>query len=83
MTVVMLAQVEDKLRLNAERLEERLASEQCAREAAEERAKLAKTQADLDIQALRDELEKAHREREEFKQKIDEGLKKNKQCYIL
>jgi hypothetical protein len=40
-------------------------------------------QADANIQSLREELERANREREEFKQKIDRELKNNKQCYIL
>jgi GTPase Era involved in 16S rRNA processing len=79
----LTAMVEDKIRLNAERLEERLAIEQSAREAAEQRARQEKMQADANIQSLREELERANREREEFKQKIDRELKNNKQCYIL
>lgn len=60
-----------------------MAIEQSAREAAEQRARQEKMLADANIQSLREELERANREREEFKQKIDRELKNNKQCYIL
>lgn len=74
--------VEDKIRLNAERLEERLAMEQSAREAAEERARADKTRADAELRALREELHQSNREREELSRKIQEQLS-NRNCVIL
>lgn len=74
--------VESKIRLNAERLEERLSREQSAREAAEERARADKSRADAELQALREELEQANREREELSRKIQEELS-NRKCLIL
>jgi hypothetical protein len=67
-------QVEDKIRLNAERLEERLTMEQSAREAAEERARADKSRAEAELRALREELHQANREREELS---------NRNCLIL
>jgi len=75
-------QVEDKIRLNAERLEERLAMEQSAREAAEARARADKSRAEAELQALREELHQANREREELSRKIQEQLT-NRNCLIL
>lgn len=74
--------VEDKIRLNAERLEERLTMEQSAREAAEERARADKSQAEAELRALREELHQANREREELSRKIQEQLS-NRNCLIL
>lgn len=79
---VTIMQVEDKIRLNAERLEERLAMEQSAREAAEERARADKTRADAELRALREELHQSNREREELSRKIQEQLS-NRNCVIL
>jgi hypothetical protein len=58
--------VEDKLRLSAERLEDCLKSEQRARQRVEERAREDKEKSEADIKALREKLEQAEREREEF-----------------
>lgn len=74
--------VEDKIKLNAERLEERLTMEQSAREAAEERARADKSQAEAEMRALREELHQANREREELSRKIQEQLS-NRNCKIL
>ncbi|KAG0628226.1 hypothetical protein M758_1G010700 [Ceratodon purpureus] len=74
--------VEDKIRLNAERLEERLTMEQSAREAAEARARADKAQSEAELRALREELQRSNREREELSRKIEEQLK-NRNCLIL
>lgn len=82
MVLYVIMQVEDKIRLNAERLEERLTMEQSAREAAEERARADKSRADAELRALREELHQANREREELSRKIQEQLS-NRNCLIL
>ncbi|CAM6129317.1 unnamed protein product [Calypogeia fissa] len=58
--------VEEKLRLSAERLEECLKSEQRAREQVERRAQEDKEKSEADIKSLKEALERANREREEF-----------------
>ena len=81
-TSYVIIQVEDKIRLNAERLEDRLTMEKSAREAAEERARADKSRAEAELTALREELQKANREREELSKKIQEQLS-NRNCLIL
>jgi superfamily II DNA helicase RecQ len=63
--------VEEKLRLSAERLEECLKSEQRARERVERRAREDKEKSDADIKSLKEALERANREREEFMKNIE------------
>ncbi|KAJ7533337.1 hypothetical protein O6H91_13G043800 [Diphasiastrum complanatum] len=74
--------VEEKLRLNAERLEEKLESEQRAREEVERLARESKAQSDADIKKLHEELERAKKEREEFQKRWDSDMKRS-QCTIL
>lgn len=72
--------VEEKLRLSAERLEECLKSEQKAREQVEQRAREDKAKSDADIKSLKEALERANRERDEF---IKDLNNKRGACTIL
>lgn len=72
--------VEEKLRLSAERLEDCLKSEQRAREQVEQRAREDKAKSDADIKSLKEALDRANREREEFMRDISN---KRGTCSIL
>lgn len=72
--------VEEKLRLSSEKLEECLKSEQRAREQVEQRAREDREKSDADIKSLKEELERANIEREQFMKDMEA---KRGACSIL
>lgn len=73
--------LEEKLRLHTEQLEDRLNKEKLAREEVERYAREAMKKSEADMRILRDQLDKANKEREEWK-KRHENLK-GPTCTIL
>jgi hypothetical protein len=59
--------VEEKLRITTEKLEQRLASEQSAREKAEKRAQIEQEESSEKIGMLQEKLQKAEEETENLK----------------
>jgi hypothetical protein len=75
----MIYQVEEKLRITTERLEQRLSSEQSAREKAEKRAQIEQEESGEKIRMLQEKLQKAEEETENLKKQMGGGSK----CVIL
>jgi len=71
--------VEEKLRITTEKLEQRLSSEQAAREQAEKRAQKEQEEAGVKICMLLEKLQKAEEETENLKKQMGSGNK----CVIL
>lgn len=65
--------VESKLKETTHRLEQQLAEEQAARLRAEETARAAQSKSNDEIRKLRENLEKAQRETEEFRKQAERG----------
>ncbi|KAK9075548.1 hypothetical protein SSX86_003873 [Deinandra increscens subsp. villosa] len=76
--IVVVAQVESRLKETTIRLEQQLAEEQVARLKAEEMAHVAQMKSNDEIRKLRETLEKAQRETEDLRKRAESG-----KCAIL
>lgn len=75
---IIAVQVESRLKETTDRLEHQLAEEQVARLKAEEMALAAQMKSNDEIRKLRENLEKAQREADEFRKRAESG-----KCAIL